>query len=207
MALYFSALPVSKNMLNLVKIYTMKKYFRALTVATVLLVSAQSYAQPTASLSMHPSDAKPIASPRDSIVATTTKGATITITYGSPGLWGRKMGEGFDPAKDSVWRAGANEATTFEVNKEVTIEGKKLPAGKYAFFAIKHDNQWTLIFNKVWNTWGAYSYKQNMGSDALQVKVMQANDHSYNERLKYMIASDGKVSMMWGASTVTFAVN
>lgn len=192
-------------MLILVKIYTMKKYLRALTVATVLFTSAQVFAQPTVSLSMHDKDAKPIASPKDSIVAT-VKGATITIAYGMPGIWGRTIGQGLDPVEDSVWRAGANEATTFEVSKDVTIEGKKLPAGKYALFTIKHGNQWTFIFNKTWNTWGAYSYKENMSNDALQVKVTESSDKTYNERLKYAIDPNGKVMLMWGSHAVGFTV-
>ena len=177
----------------------------------VLTAAAIAHAQPTPSLSMHSKDDKPIASPRDSMVATLQNGATITLTYGSPGVWGRTMGKDLDPVEDSVWRAGANEATTFAVDKEVMIEGQKLPAGKYAFFTIKHGNEWTLVFNKVWNTWGAYSYKQNMGSDALKVKVKQLEAAPgakyYNERLKYVIAREGNVYMMWGTTVVMFKVS
>lgn len=92
----------------------MKKIVAFFALTAFTFSALQSYAQPTASLSVHDKDAKPIASPRDSIVATIPNGATVTITYGSPGLWGRKMGAGLDPTNDSVWRAGANEATTFE---------------------------------------------------------------------------------------------
>src|SRR5690242_7713795 len=105
----------------------MNKLFVLLAIA--ISATASSYAQPTPNLSVHPKDAKPIASPKDSIVATLQNGTTITMTYGSPGVWGRTMGKDLDPMEDSVWRAGANEATTFAVDKDVTIEGQKLPAG------------------------------------------------------------------------------
>src|SRR4051794_35846665 len=110
----------------------MKKLF----VLSVIAVCATTsiYAQPTPSLSMHLKDAKPIASPKDSIVATIQNGTTVTITYGSPGVWGRNMGKDLDPMEDSVWRAGANEATTFAVDRDVMIEGQKLSAGRYALF-------------------------------------------------------------------------
>src|SRR5205085_12150386 len=126
----------------------------------------------------------------------------------SPAVKGRVIGKDLEPREDSVWRAGANEATTFAVNKEVTIEGKKLPAGRYALFTRKHGDEWTLIFNKVWNTWGAYSYKENMAQDALKVKVQQSpsnpNSKYYNERLKYVIDPDGgNVFLMWGPAVVT----
>ncbi len=188
----------------------MKKLFALLTIA--VCATASIYAQPTQSLSVHSKDAKPIASPRDSLVATLRNGTTITLTYGSPGVWGRTVGKDLDPMEDSVWRAGANEATTFAIDKDVTIEGQKLPAGRYALFTIKHGNEWTLIFNKVWNTWGAYSYKQNMAQDALKVKVQQSPSNSgstyYNERLKYVIDPEGgNVFMMWGPVVLMFKVS
>jgi hypothetical protein len=183
----------------------MKKLFILSVIA--VCTTASIYAQPTPNLSMHPKDAKPIASPKDSIIATLQNGTTITMTYGSPGVWGRTMGNDLDPKEDSVWRAGANEATTFAVDKDVMIEGQKLPAGRYALFTIKHGNEWTIVFNKVWNTWGAYSYKQNMAQDALKVKVQQLDSKYYNERLKYVIAPEGNVYMMWGPAIVMFKVN
>ena len=68
---------------------------------------------------------KPRISPADSITGT-VKGATITIHYSSPSvkkrmIWGKLV------PYDSVWRAGANEATTFETDKEIKVEGMPLP--------------------------------------------------------------------------------
>ncbi|HTK22302.1 MAG TPA: DUF2911 domain-containing protein, partial [Mucilaginibacter sp.] len=60
--------------------------------------------------------------------------ATITINYSSPSVKGRKIFGGILPY-DKLWRAGANEATMFETDKDIVVEGKKLPAGKYSFFA------------------------------------------------------------------------
>ncbi len=174
--------------------------------ATIALLSAlQTFAQPTPNISDTAKKA-PIASPRDSVVATISSGVTVTITYGSPAIKGRTIGKELEPHNDSIWRAGANEATTFEVNKDVMIDGKKLPAGKYALFTKMHGSEWTFIFNKTWNTWGAYSYKENMSQDALQVKVMQSKGSTYNERLKYVVNSDGRVQLLWGGIDVSFMV-
>ena len=183
----------------------MKKLIVTAITCIALFSASQTFAQPTANISDTAKRA-PLASPRDSVVATTSKGITITMTYGSPGIKGRTIGRGLDPTEDSVWRAGANEATTFEVNKDVTIEGKKLSAGKYALFARRHGSNWTFIFNKTWQTWGAYSYKENMAQDALQVTTMQSKGTSYNERLKYVINSDGKVQLLWGNIDAAFTV-
>ena len=62
-------------------------------------------------------------------------GATIQINYSSPSVKGRVIWEELVPF-NKIWRAGANDATTIETDKELNIEGQKLPAGKYSFFVI-----------------------------------------------------------------------
>ncbi len=55
---------------------------------------------------------------------------------------------------DEVWRTGANEATTFETNKALTVGGKTLPKGKYTLWTIPHDDTWEVIFNSKQYKWG-----------------------------------------------------
>ena len=71
-------------------------------------------------------------------------GAIITINYSSPVVKGRKIWGGLVPY-DKVWRAGANEATIFETDKAIKVEGKSLPAGKYSLYAIPGEKQWVII--------------------------------------------------------------
>ena len=52
--------------------------------------------------------------------------ANVTISYSSPSVKGRKIWGDLVPY-GKIWRAGANEATIFETDAELTIEGKKLP--------------------------------------------------------------------------------
>ena len=99
-------------------------------------------------------------------VSQTIGAAVVTITYGRPGVKGRQVFGGLE-AYGSVWRAGANEATVFSVSDDVTINGEALPAGVYAFFAIPTEGDWTLIFNKQAEQWGAFNYDQSQ--DALRV--------------------------------------
>ncbi|RYY41621.1 MAG: DUF2911 domain-containing protein [Chitinophagaceae bacterium] len=70
---------------------------------------------------------------------------------------------------NEVWRLGANEATEVEFFREVRIGGKKLPKGKYTVYAIVTPEQWTVIFNKETDTWGAFSYDEK--KDAVRVTV------------------------------------
>lgn len=120
-------------------------------------------------------------------------GATITINYGSPSVKGRAIWGDLVPY-GKVWRAGANDATTFETDKEITVEGKKLPAGKYAFFVIPEKESATIVFNKEWKQWGAY--KVNDKEEALRVKVTPKKSASLTEKLVYKVNKDN-VTLSW----------
>lgn len=92
----------------------------------------------------------------------------VHISYSRPGVKGRNIWGDLVPY-NKVWRAGANEATKISFSTDVTVEGKKLSAGSYSFFAIPAENEWTLIFNKTADQWGAFEY--NESQDALRIKV------------------------------------
>jgi hypothetical protein len=80
-------------------------------------------------------------------------GKTITVDYSSPRMKGRKiLGELVPYGK--VWRAGANEATTFVTTTDVTVGGKAVPAGSYTIFTIPNEDKWTLIISKKTGEWG-----------------------------------------------------
>jgi hypothetical protein len=74
-------------------------------------------------------------------------GKTITVDYSSPRMKGRKIFGGLVPY-GQVWRAGANEATTFVITSDVTVGGKAVPAGSYTLFVIPKEDTWTLIISK-----------------------------------------------------------
>jgi len=143
-------------------------------------------------------------SPPAKATETTSNGATITIDYSQPSVKGRTIGKDLEPMEGKVWRAGANEATVFEVSKDVKVEGKALPAGKYGLFTVTNGDEWTIIFNKTWNQWGAFSYKE--ADDALRVKVKAGKANPVAEKLTYTINKNGKVSLMWGDKQVDFKV-
>src|SRR5262249_10870323 len=135
---------------------------------------------------------------------TLSNGTTVSIDYSQPGVKGRTIGKDLEPMDGKVWRAGANEATVFEIDKPVKIEGKELAAGKYGLFAIMNGDEWTIIFNKTWNQWGGFDYKE--ADDALRVKVKSKKAPKFSERLTYNIEKDGDVSLLWGDKDVEFKV-
>ena len=146
--------------------------FRAAAFGLTLALAGTATHAQTMPATM-PAPAQSAAKPSPAATATGKIGATdVTVNYSSPGVKGRKIFGGLE-TYGKVWRAGANEATTVEFGKAVMVEGKALPAGKYGFFVIPAESgQWTVIFNKVANQWGAYKYDEKQ--DALRVLVTPA---------------------------------
>jgi len=121
----------------------------------------------------------------------------IEIHYSAPGVKGREgkiygtsvvpFGYtvlGYGSNLPSPWRAGADECTTMSFSTDVFINGKKLPAGKYAFFIAVHEDSSVLIFNKNTREWGSYFYRKEL--DVLHVKTVQKkNQPNSQERLTY----------------------
>jgi hypothetical protein len=132
----------------------------------------------------------------------TVDGKTITIDYGSPAAKGREIWGKLVPY-GQVWRAGANETTAFTTSADVMVEGKALPAGKYAFFILPAENEWTMIFNKTIK-WGAYTYKQD--EDVLRVSVPVKQAATDAEKLTYTISPAGEVTVSWADKQATFKV-
>ncbi|ULC58544.1 DUF2911 domain-containing protein [Flaviramulus sp. BrNp1-15] len=55
---------------------------------------------------------------------------------------------------NQVWRTGANEATTFETNKDLEVGNMHLASGKYTLWTVPKDSVWTVIFNSKQYSWG-----------------------------------------------------
>ncbi len=135
--------------------------------------------------------------------------ATITIKYHSPAVKGRSVyAEGALVPTGKVWRTGANNATTFEADKDIMVEGKALPAGKYALFTVANEDEWTIVFNKVADQWGAYDYDE--AQDVLRVKVKPKKDQEMKERFNIDIKDKGnkkgEVVLAWEKRAVPFTV-
>lgn len=131
-------------------------------------------------------------------------GAEVTIDYSSPGVKGRKIMGDLVPF-GKVWRTGANEATTITLGKDYTIEGSKIPAGKYALFTIPGEKEWTVIINSTWDQWGAYNYDSS--KDVLRFNVSSKQTKDLIERMEFEISPKGKVSLMWENTMISFMLN
>jgi hypothetical protein len=80
-------------------------------------------------------------------------GKSIKVAYSSPRAKGRKIFGGLVPYGEP-WRTGANEATAFVTDANLTIGGKDIPAGSYTMFTVPNQDKWTLIISKKTGEWG-----------------------------------------------------
>ena len=161
-----------------------------------VILNSQSFAQ---------NNKKVRVSPKAAVIQTV--GFTeVRIDYNRPGVKERIIWGGLVPY-NKVWRAGANEATKFTFSSDVKINGKTLKAGSYSFFIIPSTEQWTLIFNKVADQWGAFEY--NEAEDVLRFDVTP-EEGSVQEWLAYTITKTSKnsavVKLEWEKLNVPFTI-
>jgi Protein of unknown function (DUF2911) len=157
----------------------------------------------------------------------------VTITYSRPGVKGRKIWG--DPLPEQtakvkgeatldnqnerpkgavivpyghMWRTGANEATMFDVNSDVLINGQKLAAGSYSLHTIPNKDEWTIIFNGTSNQWGSFNY--DPAKDTLRVKAKPSAVAENQEFLAFTIDPVGddsaQVNIRWEKISVPFTV-
>lgn len=122
-------------------------------------------------------------------------GANITINYSSPSVKGRKVYGELVPY-NKVWRAGANEATIFETDKDIKVAGKALPAGKYSLFALPGEKEWQIMFNSETGQWGIKRTGEanlDPAKTVLTVLAKPTKSASMNEKLAYDVTNKGIV--------------
>ena len=123
----------------------------------------------------------------------TIDGVKVKIDYSQPSAKGRTMLGGIE-AYGKVWRTGANEATIFETDKDIKVEGKELKAGKYSLFIVPGEKEWEFILNSETGQWGI-----KKGGDAnfdptknvITFKVKPAKSASLTEQLTYAVTDKG----------------
>lgn len=149
--------------------------------------------------------------PRPSPNATVgqTVGMTVLhVDYGRPSARGRQIfGSEADDAlvpDGAVWRTGANEATAITLSGDVLVEGDTLEAGTYSLFTLPTEGDWTVIFNRVAEQWGAFRY--DASQDALRVTVSPDREAAMQEqfeiRFEEVTATSATMSLLWDETRV-----
>ncbi|MFY0689527.1 MAG: DUF2911 domain-containing protein [Cyclobacteriaceae bacterium] len=172
----------------------MKKLSIALSVIFLLMLGTDAFSQKDKSKRPSP----PAQASAD------IDGVSVTIDYSQPSLKNREFGTKKFHPYGKIWRNGANEATWIEVSDDVKINGENLPKGKYSFFVIPNENEWTLVFNSTWEQWGAYDYDDS--KDVLRVNA-KSTKSTPTEKYTIELADNGEGSLNWADFSVSFLVS
>lgn len=141
-----------------------------------------------------------------SMAVAVINGDSIKINYHSPGVRKRIIWGGLVPY-DEVWVTGAHDATTIEIGKPFIIDGKEIPAGKYAVFTIPGKVEWTIIINKHWKQHLATEYDEK--DDVVRMKI-KPKKNAHTERLQYFIDDNkngkGTIAVAWEKLKISFDI-
>jgi hypothetical protein len=134
--------------------------------------------------------------------------SSVELSYSRPSIKGRKIFGNLVPF-GSVWRTGANSATTLTFGDEVTINGKKIPAGKYGFLTIPGQDNWTLIITKQLDVTSPAAYKQENDVVRMEVKPATINYQIENLTLQFGNVKDNSMNLelMWDNTYVALPIS
>jgi hypothetical protein len=139
----------------------------------------------------------------------TVDGTVITVNYGRAQARGRDSLFGKVVTRDEIWTPGANQSTTFEVSRDVTVGGKPLPAGKYSLWMSSDPaSEWILYFHK---NAGLFHTQHPKPADMfLAVPVPHTTTGEHVEVLTFdfpTVTSTGtQLRLRWGSTTVPLEI-
>ncbi len=151
-------------------------------------------------------------------VSQTVGNTKMYVAYSRPSVNGREIwgklvpygmnNLGFGTAKESPWRAGANENTLIKFTHDVTVEGQSLSAGKYGLhMVINEDGSASVIFSKNTTAWGSFFY--DPAEDALKVDV-QTQTIPHTEQLTFhfvdVTANSATAVLDWEKKRIPFKI-
>jgi hypothetical protein len=138
-------------------------------------------------------------------------GKTIKIDYSSPRAQGRKIfGEASEQALvpyGKIWRTGANEATTFVTDANVTVGGKVVPAGSYTIFTVPKADSWWLVISKKTGEWGTDYPGEN--EDLVRVPMKVSKNGPPVENFLIAFDQDGskcKLRIEWATTVASLDI-
>ena len=132
--------------------------------------------------------------------------AHIHIDYSTPAVRDRIIWGGLVPY-NQIWVTGAHDATSINFPVDVEIVGQVVPAGKYAFFTVPGESEWTLILNKNWEQHQTRNYSE--ADDVLRWTVTPETTE-FTNRLTYAVTptgeNTGRITMRWENLQIGFDV-
>lgn len=133
-------------------------------------------------------------------------GKNITIKYSAPSVRGRKIFGGSDALQpdNTVWRAGANQATSLHTTGDLTIGNLTVPAGDYTLYVYLDPAAWQLIVSKQTGQWGinrdgstSLDKSKELGRVPMTMSKPPAPIETFKINLTSAGGNKGKLTMEW----------
>jgi len=164
--------------------------------AVVVLCSIDSMAQ--------------IQTPRPSPLATLNQKVAltdVTVVYSRPGAKGRRIYGDLVPFGE-MWRTGANSITTVRFADAVSVNGRLVPAGKYALLTIPGEKEWTVVLSKDSALAGVSDYKQERDAARFMVRPRMTREayESFTIDFSNFIDEGATLSLLWENTAIDLAI-
>ena len=131
----------------------------------------------------------------------------IELSYSRPSAKGRKIYGDVVPF-GSIWRTGANSATTISFGEDVKINNTEIKSGKYGLLTIPGATEWTIILTKDLTVTNAQAYKQE--NDVLRFSVKPETLPYFTETFEIEIANvktnQVDIELIWEKTSVSFTI-
>jgi hypothetical protein len=167
---------------------------RILSIAASTIVAVALLAASTGNRKATENNLSPTAE-----TSVTLRGQAVTIEYNAPSARGRQVEGGLVPY-GSVWRLGADSATTLTTGANVTIGDLKVPKGVHTLYILASEGGWKLIVNKQTGQWGTdYDEKQDLGRVSLKTSKVSPAAETLKITLKPAQAG-AMLEIVWGGT-------
>ena len=137
-------------------------------------------------------------------------GTKITMQYSRPRARGRDPVFGTSAVHwGEVWTPGANFATTFEVDKNIKLDGHPVPKGRYSvWFVVRQSNDWTMVLDPKWKLYHMYPPDSNTAQIRFPVSAKEA---PFADVLTWSMPElrmdGGTLAFNWSKKAVTMKVD
>jgi hypothetical protein len=148
-------------------------------------------------MKMAPAQANaPLPSPA-ATASVTVAGGTIDIHYNTPHIRGRKIMGGLVPY-GTVWRTGANPATTLITSVPLKFGDLLVPAGTHTIYSLPGEGTWQLIINNETGQWGTeYKPEMDLGRVPMMGKSMTAPQEVMSLSFENTKANSTELHIRW----------
>jgi len=172
---------------------TTNKVIATRSAAAVNIAAMASAMKPTGILSV-----------REDVRAAFGPGGMVVVDYGRPSVRERTVWGGTLVPLDSVWRAGANDATHLFTTRTLTMGSLTLPPGMYSLWVQHTRNGTFLIVNKQTGQWGTqYDASQDVGKVQMQLTDVPSHVEVFALTVKALGPTRGALEMAWGPSVAS----